>query len=84
MLRLNLQREVSPTVIFLVLENSEQGKTALIPVGFSFLLIGIVGSPTGGERGPYALDDKTLDPSRKTTEEAPDQVDYSSKLNPVP
>jgi hypothetical protein len=47
MLRLNLQREVSPTVIFLVLENSEQGETTLIPVGFSFLLIGIVGSQQG-------------------------------------
>jgi hypothetical protein len=38
-------------------------------VGFSFLLIGIVGSPTGGERGPFALDDKTLDrPGRPQAE----------------
>ena len=31
-----------------------------------------------------ALNAKTLDPSRKSTDEAPNQVDYSSKVNAVP
>ena len=84
MLRLNLQRAVSPPVIFLVLENSEQGETTLIPVGFSLLLIGIVGSPTGGERGPFALDDKTLDRPGRPQTKRQIKLTIHPNLNPVP